>query len=53
LYALVRLQLQNLEGIPEEVDESAAEAIEEFDEEAPLLASRRAQSSIFQFCILR
>ena len=40
VYTLVQRHIRHLEGIPAEVDESAAEAIEEFDERASLLSSR-------------
>jgi len=40
VYNLVQRHIRQLEGIPAEVDESAAEAIEEFDEETSLLSSR-------------
>ena len=53
VYTLVQRHIRHLEGIPAEVDESAAEAIEEFDEEAPLLSSKSVQSTTFQFCTLR
>jgi len=42
LYALVQRHIRHLRGIPAEIDESAAEAIEDFDEDAPLLSSREA-----------
>ena len=40
VYTLVQRHIRRLEGIPAEFDESAAEANEEFDEEASLLPSR-------------
>ena len=40
VYTLVQRHIRHLEGIPAEVDESAADAIEEFDERASLLSSR-------------
>ena len=40
VYTLVQRHIRHLEGIPAEVDESAAEAIEEFDERVSLLSSR-------------
>jgi len=40
VYALVQRHIRHLEGIPAEVDESATEAIEEVDEEVPLLSSK-------------
>ena len=39
VYTLVQRHIRHLEGIPAEIDQSAAEAIEEFDEEVPLLSS--------------
>ncbi|KAF9452459.1 Golgi apparatus membrane protein TVP38 [Macrolepiota fuliginosa MF-IS2] len=39
IYTLVQNHIQKLEGFPSEVDELAAEAIEQYDEEAPLLYS--------------
>jgi len=39
IYTLVQGHVRHLEGFPADVDELAAEAIEDFDEEAPLLAS--------------
>ncbi|KAF8192494.1 Golgi apparatus membrane protein TVP38 [Pholiota molesta] len=38
VYNLVQNHIRHLEGIPPEVDELAAEAIEDYDEEAPLLS---------------
>jgi len=38
VYYLVQSHMRNLEGFPEEVDALAAEAIEHFDEESPLLS---------------
>jgi hypothetical protein len=38
IYTLVQSHIRKLEGFPPEIDELAAEAIEECDEEAPLLA---------------
>ncbi|KAF8897443.1 Golgi apparatus membrane protein TVP38 [Infundibulicybe gibba] len=38
VYTLVQDHIRQLDGIPADVDELAAEAIEDFDEEAPLLA---------------
>ena len=40
VYTLVQRHIRRLEGIPAEFDESAAEAIEESDEETSLLPSR-------------
>ena len=40
VYTLVQHHIRHLEGIPAEVDESAADAIDEFDERASLLSSR-------------
>jgi len=40
VYTLVQRHIRHLEGIPPEVDESAADDIEEFDERASLLSSR-------------
>ncbi|KAK7049605.1 Tlg2-vesicle protein [Paramarasmius palmivorus] len=37
VYTLVQRHIRKLEGLPRDVDELAAEAIEDFDEEAPLL----------------
>lgn len=45
VYILLQRHIQLLGDIPAEVGESAAEPIEEFDEEAPLLSLRQAQSS--------
>ena len=39
VYNLVQNHIRHLEGVPPEVDELAAEAIEDYDEEAPLLSS--------------
>lgn len=39
VYTLVQSHIRHLDGIDPEVDELAAEAIEEYDEEAPLLTS--------------
>jgi len=39
IYTLVQGHIRKLEGFPPEVDELAAEAIEQYDEEAPLLSS--------------
>ncbi|KAF5369998.1 hypothetical protein D9758_001141 [Tetrapyrgos nigripes] len=39
VYTLVQSHIRKLQGVPPEVDELAAEAIEEFDEEDPLLQS--------------
>ncbi|KAJ3574056.1 hypothetical protein NP233_g2029 [Leucocoprinus birnbaumii] len=39
IYTLVQSHIRTLEEFPPEVDELAAEAIEEYDEEAPLLGS--------------
>lgn len=39
VYTLIQGHIRHLDGIPPEVDELAAEAIEDFDEEAPLLPS--------------
>ncbi|KAF8974212.1 Golgi apparatus membrane protein TVP38 [Flammula alnicola] len=38
VYNLVQGHIRHLEGFPPEVDEAAAEAIEEYDEDAPLLS---------------
>ena len=40
VYSLVQRHIRHLEGIAVEVDESAAEAIDEFDERTSLLSSR-------------
>ncbi|KAK7470751.1 Tlg2-vesicle protein [Stygiomarasmius scandens] len=40
VYTLVQSHIRTLQGLPSEVDEQAAEAIEDFDEEEPLLNSR-------------
>lgn len=37
MYTLVQTHIRKLEGVSPAVDELAAEAIEDFDEEAPLL----------------
>ncbi|KAF8826653.1 hypothetical protein HHX47_DHR5000185 [Lentinula edodes] len=37
VYTLVQTHIRKLEGVSPAVDELAAEAIEDFDEEAPLL----------------
>ncbi|KAF5393707.1 hypothetical protein D9757_000113 [Collybiopsis confluens] len=39
IYTLVQSRIRELEAVPSDVDELAAEAIEDFDEEAPLLAN--------------
>ncbi|KAH8830768.1 Golgi apparatus membrane protein TVP38 [Flagelloscypha sp. PMI_526] len=39
IYTLTMKEVRKLEGVPQEVDELAAEAIETYDEEAPLLSS--------------
>lgn len=44
VYTLVQGHIRHLEGIPPEVDELAAEAIEEFGEEEPLLRSSSPDS---------
>jgi len=41
VYHLVQSHIRKLEGFPREVDELAAEAIEHYDEEAPLLSGTR------------
>ena len=38
VYTLVQSHIRHLHGLPVETDELAAEAIEEFDEDAPLLS---------------
>jgi anthranilate/para-aminobenzoate synthase component II len=38
VYTLVQSHIRHLHGLPAETDELAAEAIEEFDEDAPLLS---------------
>jgi hypothetical protein len=38
VYYLVQSHIRTLEGLPREVDQLAAEAIEQYDEEAPLLS---------------
>jgi len=38
VYSLVQSHIRHLEGFPPEVDELAAEAIEDYNEEAPLLS---------------
>ncbi|THV08653.1 Golgi apparatus membrane protein TVP38 [Dendrothele bispora CBS 962.96] len=45
VYTLVQSHIRTLQGIPTDVDEQAADAIEDFDEEAPLLNSREDTSS--------
>lgn len=37
VYTLVQKHIRELEGMPQEVDRMAAEALEEYDEDAPLL----------------
>ncbi|KAF9469104.1 Golgi apparatus membrane protein TVP38 [Collybia nuda] len=44
VYTLVQSHIKKLEGIPPEVDELAAEAIEDFGEEEPLLRSNSPES---------
>jgi len=44
VYQLLQNHIRTLEGLPREVDQLAAEAIEHFDEEAPLLSSARGDS---------
>jgi len=45
VYTLVQRHIRHLAGFPAEVDELAAEAVEDFDEEAPLLSSTHAHDS--------
>jgi len=45
LYTLVQRHIRQLEGIPPEVDDLAASAIEEF-EDAPLLSSYDSQERL-------
>ena len=40
VYTAVTGHIRHLEGLPEDVDERAARAIEDFDEEAPLLSPK-------------
>jgi len=44
VYYLVQSHIRTLEGLPREVDQLAAEAIEHYDEEAPLLSRTRGES---------
>jgi len=44
VYYLVQSHIRTLEGLPREVDQLAAEAIEHYDEEAPLLSRSREES---------
>lgn len=45
VYTLVQRHIRKLQGIPPEVDELAAEAIEDFGEEEPLLRSTSPEPS--------
>ncbi|TFK43629.1 Golgi apparatus membrane protein TVP38 [Crucibulum laeve] len=45
VYTMVQGHIRKLEGLPAEVDELAAEAIEEYDEEAPLLSPTHVDHS--------
>lgn len=45
VYTLVQSHIRHLHGIPPETDELAAEAIEDFDEDAPLLPSGQGARS--------
>ncbi|KAL0570763.1 Tlg2-vesicle protein [Marasmius crinis-equi] len=44
VYTLVQSHIRKLSGIPRDVDELAAEAIEDFDEAAPLLGPQPVSS---------
>jgi hypothetical protein len=44
IYTLVQRHIRKLEGIPPEVDELAAEAIEDYGEDEPLLRSTSPNS---------
>jgi len=46
VYNLVQGHIRHLEGFPAEVDELAAEAIEDYDEEAPLLSPAQVMGTI-------
>ncbi|TFK76004.1 Golgi apparatus membrane protein TVP38 [Pluteus cervinus] len=43
VYTLVQRHIKHLEGVPPEIDDLAAEAIAEYDEESPLLSSSDTQ----------
>jgi len=45
VYILVQRHIRDLEGFSTAIDESAARAIEDFDEEAPLLSTTQAHGS--------
>ena len=44
IYTLVQQHIRHLDGLPADVDELAAEAIEDYAEESPLLPRRSAES---------
>ncbi|KIM46283.1 hypothetical protein M413DRAFT_441372 [Hebeloma cylindrosporum] len=46
VYNLVQSHIRHLDGFPPEVDELAAEAIEDYDEEAPLLSPTQVVGTI-------